>query len=56
MEAEGPAVSAFNEHPDVREIFKDTLEAHAYGQISSADAAQEIIDGINDVLAPPPFP
>lgn len=51
MEAEGPTVSPFNEHPDVREIFADTLEAVAYGQISAAEAAQEIVDGVNDVLA-----
>lgn len=50
MEAKGPTVSPFNEHPEVREIFQDTLEAHAYGQISAADAAVEIIEGVNGVL------
>lgn len=51
MESKGPMVSPFNEHPDVREVFKDALEAHAYGQISAADAANEIVDGVNDVLS-----
>ncbi|WP_309082986.1 ABC transporter substrate-binding protein [Chelativorans sp.] len=50
MEAEGPAVSPFNEHPEIREIFEGTLESFAYGQTSAADAATEIIDGINGVL------
>ncbi|WP_265517360.1 ABC transporter substrate-binding protein [Nitratireductor luteus] len=50
MEAKGPTVSPFNEHPEVREIFQDTLEAHAYGQISAADASVEIIEGVNGVL------
>ncbi|MCT7373487.1 ABC transporter substrate-binding protein [Chelativorans salis] len=51
IEAEGPTVSPFNEHPEVREIFKDALEEFAYGNISAADAATEIVDGVNGVLA-----
>ncbi|WP_163269077.1 ABC transporter substrate-binding protein [Chelativorans alearense] len=51
IEAEGPTVSPFNEHPEVREIFKDTLEEFAYGNISAADASTEIIEGVNGVLA-----
>ncbi|WP_159587462.1 ABC transporter substrate-binding protein [Chelativorans xinjiangense] len=51
IEAKGPTVSPFNEHPEVREIFKDTLEEFAYGNISAADASTEIIEGVNGVLA-----
>ena len=29
----------------------DTLEEYAYGQIEALDAAQQIIDGANDVLS-----
>ena len=49
-ESEGPTVSPFNEHPKVRAVFQDTLEEYAYGKISAEDAADEIIDGINDAL------
>jgi len=51
MDADGPAVSPFNEHPEIRSIFQDTLELFAYGEISAEEAAGEIIDGINSVLA-----
>ena len=50
MEGTGPNVSPFNEHPRVREVFKDSLELYAYGEISAEDAASDIIDGIDDVL------
>lgn len=46
----GPTVSPLNEHPEVRAVFIDTLEQYAYGQMTSAEAAEEIIDGVNDVL------
>ncbi|MTH77333.1 ABC transporter substrate-binding protein [Paracoccus aestuariivivens] len=49
--ASGPVISPFNEHPEVRGNFIDTLEEFAYGKISAEDAAQQIIDGTNDVLA-----
>ncbi|WP_134681970.1 ABC transporter substrate-binding protein [Paracoccus ravus] len=49
--AKGPVISPFNEHPEIRGNFIDTLEEYAYGQISAEDAAQQIIDGTNDVLA-----
>ncbi|MGA0616074.1 ABC transporter substrate-binding protein [Paracoccus sp. KR1-242] len=49
--ASGPTVSPFNEHPEIRGIFIDTLEEYAYGQLGAEDAAQQIIDGVNDVLA-----
>ena len=51
MAASGPAVSPFNEHPGIRGNFIDTLEEYAYGQIDAAEAAEQIIDGTNDVLA-----
>lgn len=51
MEAEGPTVSPFNEHPEIRDIFQSTLEEFAYGLVSADEAAEIIIDGINGVLA-----
>jgi len=50
MEASGPTVSPFNEHPEIRSNFLDTMEQYAYGQISAADAADQIIYGTNKVL------
>ncbi|QDY70869.1 ABC transporter substrate-binding protein [Qingshengfaniella alkalisoli] len=50
MDGTGPTVSPFNEHPEVRAAFQDTLELFAYGEVSSEEAAQEIIDGVNDAL------
>ncbi|KRD72682.1 MULTISPECIES: ABC transporter substrate-binding protein [Sinorhizobium/Ensifer group] len=49
--ASGPAVSPFNEHPEVRAAFIDTLEEYAYGQLKADEAAAQIIDTVNDVLA-----
>lgn len=49
--ASGPAPSPFNEHPQVRSNFIDTLEEYAYGMISAEDAAAQIIDETNKVLA-----
>lgn len=49
--ASGPVVSPFNEHPEIRSAFIDTLEEYAYGQIDAAGAAEQIIDTVNDVLA-----
>ncbi|RYH03503.1 carbohydrate ABC transporter substrate-binding protein [Salipiger sp. IMCC34102] len=51
MAAEGPAIHPFMEHPDVRSAMEDNLEAFAYGQIDAAQAADEILYGIEDVLA-----
>lgn len=51
LESTGPVVSPFNEHPEIRGIFIDTLEEYAYGQIDAEGAAEQIIDGTNDVLA-----
>ena len=50
MAASGPVVSPFNEHPEIRSAFIDTLEEYAYGQIDAAAAAKQIIDTVNDVL------
>lgn len=50
LHGDGPVVSSFNEHPRVREAFRDYLENVAYGQISAADAAAGIIDDINRAL------
>lgn len=50
MASTGPLVSPFNEHPEIRSAFIDTLEEYAYGQISAEDGAQQIIDTVNDVL------
>lgn len=51
MASTGPTVSPFNENPEARAIFLDTLEEHAYGQIDAKAAAGRIIDGVNEVLA-----
>lgn len=51
MDGEGPTVSPFNEHPDVRSAFQDNLELFAYGELSAEEAAEEIIAGVNEVLA-----
>ena len=46
----GPVPSPLNEHPKVREIFGDYLEATAYGQIEPEDAAAEMIDEMNRAI------
>lgn len=48
--AKGPAPSPFNEHPQIRSNFIDTLEEFGYGMISAKEAAKQIIDGTNSVL------
>jgi oligogalacturonide transport system substrate-binding protein len=50
MEGEGPTVSPFNEHPEIRSVFQDTLELFAYGEVTADEAAAEIIAGVNEVL------
>ena len=50
MSATGPTISPFNEHPEVRGTFIDTLEEYAYGLISAEDAAEIIIESTNGVL------
>ncbi|MCA0996913.1 ABC transporter substrate-binding protein [Alloyangia pacifica] len=51
MASEGPAVSPFNEHPELRATFVDTLEEFSYGMVSAEEAAEYIIEGANDVLS-----
>jgi len=51
LAAGGPTVSPFNEHPEIRAAFIDTLEEYAYGQLDAKEAAEQIIDTVNDVLA-----
>lgn len=51
MASSGPTVSPFNEHPEIRGIFIDTLEEYAYGQLDAQVAAEQIVDGVNDVLS-----
>jgi oligogalacturonide transport system substrate-binding protein len=51
MAADGPTVSPFNESPEVRGLFLDTLEEYAYGVIDAETAALTFIDGANDALA-----
>ena len=46
----GPTVSPYNEDPTVRDVFQSTLEEFAYGKMSSSEAANTIIEGINERL------
>lgn len=48
---EGPAVSPYNENPEVRQLFLDTVEAFGYGQMDAATAADEIVNGVSDITA-----
>jgi len=50
MAADGPTVSPLNEHPEVRNVFLDTLELYSYGQIDANGAAEEIIAGVNEAI------
>ena len=50
MAGTGPTVSPFNEHPRIRESFKDAIEMYAYGEFSAEEAADEIIYNVNDIL------
>jgi oligogalacturonide transport system substrate-binding protein len=51
LSEEGPAVSPYNEDPEVRQVFLDTVEAFGYGQIDAVTAAEELVYGIGDVTA-----
>lgn len=51
LEGEGPAIHPFMEHPDVRSAMIDALEMFAYGRIDAATAADEMMIGIEAVLA-----
>lgn len=50
MAAEAPAISAFNEDPDVRAGIEDTLELFAYGEVDSTEAADEILMLVNEAM------
>lgn len=50
MEADGPVISPFNEHPVLRGAFLDTMEEYGYGMIDEQDAAEQIISQANRVL------
>ncbi|MDO5641055.1 MAG: ABC transporter substrate-binding protein [Paracoccus sp. (in: a-proteobacteria)] len=50
QDGSGPIVSPLNEHPKVREVFRDYLEAVAYGQITAEAAADEIIGEMNRAI------
>ncbi|MGP1355598.1 ABC transporter substrate-binding protein [Roseicyclus sp.] len=51
LEGEGPTIHPFMEHPDVRTAMIDALEMFAYGRIDAATAADEMLIGIEAVLA-----
>lgn len=48
--AVAPAISPFNEDPDVRAGIEDTLEQFAYGQMDSAAAAEEILALVTEAM------
>ena len=50
MSAVAPAISPYNEDPDVRAGIEDTLELFAYGELDSAEAAEEILLLVNEAL------
>ncbi|GGB19352.1 ABC transporter substrate-binding protein [Allosediminivita pacifica] len=50
LEAEGPKIHPFMEHPDVRSVMSDSLELFAYGEIDAETAAEEILYGIEETL------
>ena len=51
MASTGPGVSPYNEDPQVRDTFQSILEEFAYGQMSAMEAAETIIEGINERLS-----
>lgn len=50
MASNAPAVSPFNEDPDVRAGIEDTLEYFAYGDLDSAEASEEILMLVEEAL------
>ncbi|MGB0661930.1 MAG: ABC transporter substrate-binding protein [Mangrovicoccus sp.] len=50
INANGPAIHPFMEHPDVRSAMVDNLELFAYGEIDAATAADEMFYGIEEAL------
>ena len=51
LDAEGPAIHPFMEHPDVRSAMTDNLELFAYGEIDAETAADDMLYGIEEALA-----
>lgn len=49
-DATGPVMSPLIEHPAVQEVFKDTIEEFAYGQMSAEEAGEAIIEGLEKAL------
>ncbi|TCT39548.1 ABC transporter substrate-binding protein [Martelella mediterranea] len=50
LDATGPTISPYFEHPQIAQAIGDTLEEFAYGQIDAETAADDIIYNVNDVL------
>ena len=50
IDAEGPAIHPMMEFPSVRAALQDNLELFAYGEVDSAEAADEMILAINEAL------
>ena len=50
LQAKGPKIHPFMEHPDVRSVMTDSLELFAYGEIDAETAAEEILYGIEETL------
>ncbi|MFK7859723.1 MAG: ABC transporter substrate-binding protein [Granulosicoccus sp.] len=50
MAAEAPAISPYNEDPDVKAGIEDTLELFAYGELDSSEAAEEIVMLVSEAL------
>ncbi|SPF81880.1 ABC transporter substrate-binding protein [Pseudoprimorskyibacter insulae] len=50
LDATGPAIHPFMEHPDVRSAMQDNLELFAYGEIDAETAASDIFYGIQEAL------
>lgn len=50
LDAAGPGIHPFMEHPDVRTAMDDNLELFAYGEIDAETAADDIIYGIQEAL------
>lgn len=50
LDATGPTISPYFEHPQIASAIGDTLEEFAYGQIDAETAADDIIYNVNDVL------
>nr|WP_272213818.1 hypothetical protein [Marinicella sp. W31]MDC2879770.1 hypothetical protein [Marinicella sp. W31] len=50
LDATGPTISPYFEHPQVASAIGDTLEEFAYGQIDAETAADDILYNVNEVL------